>query len=81
MQDRKIIRLVLIPRDRNLADILSCARGPSDFTPMRDVIAPVLDRELTAEELAHRAMYPHVHDARLSVQQRRAHVESAEHAA
>ena len=70
-QQRRIIKLVLIPRDLQLADILVTPRGPTDFEPMRDVIAPITTRELTTAELEQRMTYPHVQDARRRVQERR----------
>ena len=69
-QQRKICVLKLIPREQMLSDILVTPRGPTDYEPMRDVIAPVTDRDLTDQELEHRAYYPHVAEARARVLQR-----------
>ncbi|XRB07649.1 hypothetical protein NFJ02_32g82000 [Pycnococcus provasolii] len=53
-----IIEIEQVPRELQLADILGKPRGPSEFTPMRDVIVPPAG-VLTDAQITHRLRYPH----------------------
>ncbi|XRB11814.1 hypothetical protein RI054_03g16470 [Pseudoscourfieldia marina] len=55
-----IIEIEQVPRELQLADILGKPRGPSEFTPMRDVIVPPAG-VLTDAQITHRLRYPHMH--------------------
>ncbi|XRA98210.1 hypothetical protein NFJ02_05g119080 [Pycnococcus provasolii] len=57
----------LRPRELQLADILGKPRGPSEFTPMRDVIVPPAG-VLTDAQITHRLRYPHVSHSRRNVE-------------
>ena len=62
-----IIEIEQVPRELQLADILGKPRGPSEFTPMRDVIVPPAG-VLTDAQITHRLRYPHVSHSRRNVE-------------